>query len=340
MNFNYSSIFVGVAVFNGEKTLDRTLSSLKNQTFEDITVLICDDNSTDRSLDIIKKYLSECPNFFLLQNEKNLGMFKNYNKLFQISNSKYFAWVDQDDFRDKKFFEKCFYELEQDQEGVLAFAKTGVKDKFSDKLMHINTINSLINLNDVVLRYKKLIENFHDTIVYALIRSNTLKDTNMWTNFNGSANRLIFELCLNGKFLQINETLTFYYGMGLTKRFTSDEEYERSTKSKKKFYYIPFIFLFFNQCIDVIKHRKIKIFQKIKILFYLLKHLFLVNFFKCVYRSLDIFKFKSINNLIFDIMPNYLKKNDDIEKIVDPEKYPSFYPKHYPFKKIKKNLND
>ena len=58
---------------------------------------------------------------------------------------------------------------------------------------------------DPYYRYANLTKNFHDSIVYGLIRSEALNETSLWKNLNGSANRLIFELCLLGEFIQIKK---------------------------------------------------------------------------------------------------------------------------------------
>ena len=61
---NFNEICVGVATFNGEETLERTLTSLENQTFENFSVVISDDNSTDKTVEIIKYFVERNKNFF------------------------------------------------------------------------------------------------------------------------------------------------------------------------------------------------------------------------------------------------------------------------------------
>ena len=335
MKIKYSEISVAVAVYNGEKTLYRTLDSLKKQTFKNLNVLISDDCSTDNSKKIINEFINQCPNFYLIGNDKNIGMFNNYNKLFNISNSKYFAWVDQDDYRENLYFEKCFNELEKKKNAVLAFAHTGVKNKENNELMHINTINSLEGVFDVDTRYKNLIKNFNDTIVYSLIRSDILKKTDLWVNINGSANKLIYQLSLHGEFAQIREVLTYYYGMGLANRYDSKHEYLRSTKKIKNVFNLPFLILFINQFKDLLLCENLNYLKKIKIGFFVILDLFFMNLSKFIYRILSIFKNKKLSNLTYKIINTLLNRNNDIINIVDVNKYPLFYPKHHPFKKVK-----
>ena len=52
-------ISVIVPVYNAEKYLNECISSIINQTFEDIEVICIDDGSTDNSLNILKEYAKE-----------------------------------------------------------------------------------------------------------------------------------------------------------------------------------------------------------------------------------------------------------------------------------------
>ena len=45
----YPLVSVGVAVYNGEKTIKKSLASIFNQTYKNLEILIIDDNSTDNS---------------------------------------------------------------------------------------------------------------------------------------------------------------------------------------------------------------------------------------------------------------------------------------------------
>ena len=329
----FSDICVGVAVFNGDKTLKRTLESLKNQSFKNLQVIISDDCSNDKSIEIINEYLDICDNFKFFQNKKNIGMFANQKKIFSLSNSKYFAWVNQDDYKDVTFFEKCYAKLELNPNAVLASANTAVVDKNTNQIMHVNTIKSLDGIKEVDIRYKRLIKNFEDTIIYSLFRSETLKKTDLWININGSANKLIYELSLHGPFLNINEKLSYYYGMGLLNRPNPSQEFIRSTKQKYPFYYIPYVVLFFYQFKDILKN-DISLFKKIKIIFYLINDFLQINFLKLVYRFFSLLFFGLFDDFIYKLIRKIVPYNEDVNQIVKKIDYPRFYPKHYPFKKI------
>ncbi|SVB76208.1 uncharacterized protein METZ01_LOCUS229062 [marine metagenome] len=88
-----------LSVFNGEKHLVELLNSLLEQTYSNLRVLIRDDSSTDNSLSIINKYISDFPDIFQLFSDsfKNIGTAKSFMCLLKQTDSNYVMFCDQDD---------------------------------------------------------------------------------------------------------------------------------------------------------------------------------------------------------------------------------------------------
>jgi len=49
-------ISIIVPIYNMEEHLDRSIKSLLNQSFSDIEIILVNDGSTDKSLEVCKKY--------------------------------------------------------------------------------------------------------------------------------------------------------------------------------------------------------------------------------------------------------------------------------------------
>ena len=86
-----------LSTFNGESTIVETIESLLSQTYSDFELLICDDASTDRTLELINEISDSRISIF--QNDKNRGLAETLNNLIQQSDpkSKYIAMAEQDD---------------------------------------------------------------------------------------------------------------------------------------------------------------------------------------------------------------------------------------------------
>ena len=84
-------------VYNTEKFLDESISSILNQTHSNFELLILDDASTDNSLKIIKAYAKKDKRIQVLINKKNQKTAKSRNILLKKANTEFIAWMDSDD---------------------------------------------------------------------------------------------------------------------------------------------------------------------------------------------------------------------------------------------------
>ena len=89
-----------LATYNGEKYIQEQIESLLEQTYKDIKILIRDDGSTDRTVDIIKELeISNSEIIKLIQDDKELhNPTANFFELCKHSTSDYIMFCDQDDY--------------------------------------------------------------------------------------------------------------------------------------------------------------------------------------------------------------------------------------------------
>ena len=89
--------------YNGEKFIRKQLDSIVGQDYE-VSLLIRDDGSTDRTVDIIKEYCEKY-DFIRLVEGQNIGVIKSFFELIRLSDDDmdYYSMADQDDiwFKDK-----------------------------------------------------------------------------------------------------------------------------------------------------------------------------------------------------------------------------------------------
>ncbi|MCM1451577.1 MAG: glycosyltransferase family 2 protein [Clostridium sp.] len=86
-----------MTIYNCESTICEAVDSILNQTYKDFCIVICDDGSTDSTLDIVNKNYSNLTNVYILNNDKNLGRAISSNKCIDLICSKYIARMDGDD---------------------------------------------------------------------------------------------------------------------------------------------------------------------------------------------------------------------------------------------------
>ena len=83
--------------YNSERFIDETINSVLSQTYQNWELLIVDDCSTDKSVEIIKSYCDRDLRIKLFVNEKNSGAAASRNRALRESTGKWIAFLDSDD---------------------------------------------------------------------------------------------------------------------------------------------------------------------------------------------------------------------------------------------------
>lgn len=86
-----------VPVYNTEKYLKKCLDSLVNQTLKEFEIIIVNDGSTDKSSEIISKYIEKYSNMKLIE-QKNVGLSMARNNGVKKAQGEYLIFVDSDDY--------------------------------------------------------------------------------------------------------------------------------------------------------------------------------------------------------------------------------------------------
>lgn len=86
---------VVIPLYNKEHLIKQTIQSLINQSFKDFEVLIINDGSTDKSLEIVEKLID---NRFKIINQENKGASYARNRGINDATGTYIALLDADDF--------------------------------------------------------------------------------------------------------------------------------------------------------------------------------------------------------------------------------------------------
>ena len=100
-------VSVIIPVFNTEKYISKCLSSLVNQTLDDIEIICVNDGSTDNSLEIIEKIANNDARIKIINQEhKKQGAARNAG--LKIAEGEYIGFVDSDDWIDLNYYEMLY----------------------------------------------------------------------------------------------------------------------------------------------------------------------------------------------------------------------------------------
>ncbi|MFC3927955.1 glycosyltransferase family 2 protein [Streptococcus caprae] len=93
------NVTIVLSSYNGEKYIAQQIDSIRQQTYQDWTLLIRDDGSSDRTPQIITDYCQQDSRiqFINADNRQNLGVIKSFYHLVKHQESDYYFFADQDD---------------------------------------------------------------------------------------------------------------------------------------------------------------------------------------------------------------------------------------------------
>lgn len=98
--------------YNREKFIQESIESVLAQTYTDFELIIVDDNSSDRTQEIILSYanLSKIRYYF---NSFNLGEYQNRNKAASLARGKYIKYLDSDDLMSSDCLEVMVHQMDK-----------------------------------------------------------------------------------------------------------------------------------------------------------------------------------------------------------------------------------
>ena len=128
-------VAVIMSTYNGEKFIREQLDSILNQSYKNIDLIVRDDGSKDKTVEIIKEYQEKHKNIKLHEGQ-NLGFVKSFFELLKLAEADYYAYADQDDIWIENKIELAVNSLNKldDQKPNMAF---GNSDYYNENMEFI-----------------------------------------------------------------------------------------------------------------------------------------------------------------------------------------------------------
>lgn len=111
-------ISIIVPMYNCEKNINECINSILEQTYLNFEILLINDGSNDKTLEICKKFkLKDCRIKIFSQTNSGPSSARNYG--IEKSNGKYIMFIDSDDVLDKYMLEKMLHRIEKDKTDLI-----------------------------------------------------------------------------------------------------------------------------------------------------------------------------------------------------------------------------
>lgn len=153
-------VSVIMATYNGEKYIYKQLESIYKQTYKPDEVIICDDNSTDATLEIIMDFIrkNELDNWLVYKNKSNLGWRENFFQGCTHATGDIIFFSDQDDiWKKEKIRKMVVLFIHNNMDGLFCcrdiidgygndFSERKEREYFRKRLVHLTFSHSFYTL--------------------------------------------------------------------------------------------------------------------------------------------------------------------------------------------------
>ena len=121
-----SKVAIVFPVYNGAKTLERSLQCIAAQDYADFRAFILENVSTDGTVEIAKRFCSTDPRFSLISNDVHLSALDNFAKAVKIGSAaaEFFCLRACDDMSSENYLSSLMGALENDRSKLLAAGST------------------------------------------------------------------------------------------------------------------------------------------------------------------------------------------------------------------------
>ena len=157
-----------ITTYNAEKFIEKTVSSVINQSYKNWELIIIDDCSSDSTWQLLESFKLKLKNIQIFKNKKNFGA--NFSRNLAISKAKgrFLSLLDHDDFwLPDKFAKQVQFHLAHNCAASCTYYRRYDKKGNIGKLIKppfINTYNDLLTQNNIgystVMIDRSIIKNF------------------------------------------------------------------------------------------------------------------------------------------------------------------------------------
>ena len=168
-------------VLNGEKFIEETIISVVSQSYENIEYIIIDGGSTDKTIEIIKKYDDKISYWV---SEPDLGMYDAINRGFSIAKGDILAWLNSDDIYFPNTIERV----------VNVFTNNQCVDWITGQILYVDKNGTFLGASTPLHYFKPLIKRglYRGGYLGSIQQESTFWRKSLWISSGGLERELAY----------------------------------------------------------------------------------------------------------------------------------------------------
>ncbi len=284
-------VSICIPVFNEEKDIEKTLTNVLSQKYENFEVVISDNASTDKTTDICQRIAQKDDRVKYFRNHTTTNQNDNFNRVFKLSTGKFTLLMGGHDWLDPNYIEQCIAKFEENPEFVLV---TTYKKYFDDDgaEYYKEYKGTMLNLNSPCKRFSRMLWFLTTTYLYigpvsSMMRRSAIEKTGLLKSILFADLILALDMSLIGPWGHVPRCLQFRK----QPTFSSAKEYINRYGLKQKHHFSRI-----RMCFEVIRIVCEKDFlglhEKIYCIIAVVKYYFILLFKRSFGKILKIIKIK------------------------------------------------
>lgn len=121
-------ISIIIPIYNAEKYLERCIDSVLNQTYDNIEVILVNDGSKDRSLEICKEFEAIDERIIVIDKPNAGAWLARYDGINRAT-GEYVAFVDSDDYVESNYIEKLYNKAQENDYDIVVCGFKRIDEK-------------------------------------------------------------------------------------------------------------------------------------------------------------------------------------------------------------------
>ncbi len=182
MSTKYPLISILICNYNYSEYIEESLTSVINQDYPNIEVIVVDDGSKDDSVKKVKQFISDHPEFTITLNakERNQGLCYARNDAMDAAKGEYFVFLDSDDIMPSNYITNLYdtavaHKADIVYSNVQHFGDEDMKVEVPDYSVDRLLLHNYINISTLVKKSKA-----EGHVFDIKLNKKTLEDYDFW----------------------------------------------------------------------------------------------------------------------------------------------------------------
>lgn len=204
-------ISVIIPVYNVEKYIARCIESILSQTFQDFEIVIVNDCTPDKSMEIVRRYAEQDNRIRIFNHDENMGLMWTRRTGYTNAQGEYFVFCDSDDYMPNNALELLYNAIIKTKADIVVGNHTYINTNGKSSIKS----NRLDYGNDKESVYKSLLNREMSHSIWGKIFSRKLFDSHSYDCFKNHTNAedaiLFYELIQYVDSVQVIDDSVYNY---------------------------------------------------------------------------------------------------------------------------------